>query len=149
MASEVRPYPELSIPGVLLGTVTGVILTASFVYIALLLGFSLGGSTVAAILGFAVLRGVLGRRSIVENNINQTVASGINTASAGVTFTLPALFLLSVTNPELASIDIPALLFAAIAGSLMGIVLIGVIGYGIDILMRIAEKWLVPWKGRS
>ena len=32
---------------------------------------------------------------------------------------------------------------------IMGIVLIGVIGYGIDILMRIAEKWLIPWKGRG
>ncbi|MGR3572203.1 ABC transporter permease subunit [Brevirhabdus sp.] len=32
---------------------------------------------------------------------------------------------------------------------IMGIVLIGIIGYGIDILMRIAENWLVPWKGRS
>ncbi|MDA8585195.1 ABC transporter permease [Rhodobacteraceae bacterium] len=31
---------------------------------------------------------------------------------------------------------------------LMGIILIGVIGFGIDVLMRIAEKWLVPWKGR-
>ncbi|MEM9426279.1 MAG: ABC transporter permease subunit [Pseudomonadota bacterium] len=31
---------------------------------------------------------------------------------------------------------------------IMGIILIGVIGYGIDILMRYAEKWLVPWKGR-
>ena len=31
----------------------------------------------------------------------------------------------------------------------MGIILIGVIGYGIDILMRIVEKKLVPWKGRG
>jgi len=31
---------------------------------------------------------------------------------------------------------------------IMGIILIGIIGYGIDILMRMAEKWLVPWKGR-
>lgn len=31
----------------------------------------------------------------------------------------------------------------------MGIILIGVIGYGIDILMRMAERWLVPWKGRA
>jgi len=31
---------------------------------------------------------------------------------------------------------------------LMGIILIGVIGFGIDILMRMAEKYLVPWKGR-
>ncbi len=32
---------------------------------------------------------------------------------------------------------------------IMGIILIGVIGYGIDILMRAAERWLIPWKGRS
>ncbi|WP_109563743.1 ABC transporter permease [Jannaschia seohaensis] len=32
---------------------------------------------------------------------------------------------------------------------LMGIILIGIIGFGIDILMRKAENWLVPWKGRS
>ncbi|MFQ6547105.1 ABC transporter permease [Aestuariibius sp. 2305UL40-4] len=31
---------------------------------------------------------------------------------------------------------------------IMGIILIGIIGFGIDILMRRAEKWLVPWKGR-
>ena len=31
----------------------------------------------------------------------------------------------------------------------MGIILIGGIGYGIDILMRLAETKLVPWKGRG
>ena len=31
----------------------------------------------------------------------------------------------------------------------MGIILIGIIGYGIDILMRIAERVMVPWKGRE
>ena len=31
---------------------------------------------------------------------------------------------------------------------IMGIILIGIIGYGIDIMMRKAESWLVPWKGR-
>jgi taurine transport system permease protein len=32
---------------------------------------------------------------------------------------------------------------------IMGIILIGIIGYGIDILMRKAERVLVPWKGKS
>jgi len=32
---------------------------------------------------------------------------------------------------------------------IMGIVLIGIIGYGIDVLMRRLEKKLVPWKGKS
>lgn len=30
-----------------------------------------------------------------------------------------------------------------------GIILIGVIGYGIDIPMRLAERRLVPWRGRG
>ena len=32
---------------------------------------------------------------------------------------------------------------------IMGIILIGIVGYSIDILMRMAEKFLVPWKGRA
>ncbi|WP_343565360.1 ABC transporter permease [Kiloniella sp. b19] len=32
---------------------------------------------------------------------------------------------------------------------LMGIILIGMIGYGIDVLMRFAERFLVPWKGKA
>ncbi len=32
---------------------------------------------------------------------------------------------------------------------LMGIILIGVIGFAIDILMSKAENLLVPWKGKS
>ena len=119
-----RPYPELSFPGIALGVLQGVLMTAAFVYIALKLGFGLGGSTVAAIIGFTFLRGALRRKSIVENNINQTVASGINTASAGVVFTLPALLLLSVGDASLRDFPIGPLIFASIAGSLMGIVLI-------------------------
>ncbi len=32
---------------------------------------------------------------------------------------------------------------------IMGIILIGVIGFSIDMLMRWAERWLVPWKGKG
>ncbi len=32
---------------------------------------------------------------------------------------------------------------------ILGIILIGIIGYSIDVLMRTAERWLVPWKGRG
>ncbi len=32
---------------------------------------------------------------------------------------------------------------------LMGIILIGVIGFGIDMMMRWAEQYLVPWKGKG
>ena len=98
MSAEERaaapPYRELTLSAVLIGVLIGSVMTAAFVYIALQLGFSLGGSTVAAILGFGALRGLSKQSTIIENNINQTVASGVNNASAGVTFTLPALFLM-------------------------------------------------------
>jgi len=31
---------------------------------------------------------------------------------------------------------------------ILGIILIGIIGFGIDVLMRMGERWLVPWKGK-
>jgi len=31
----------------------------------------------------------------------------------------------------------------------MGIILIGIIGYTIDIMMRKAERIFVPWKGKD
>ena len=37
-------YRELTLAAVLTGTVIGIVMTAAFVYIALKLGFSLGGS---------------------------------------------------------------------------------------------------------
>jgi putative OPT family oligopeptide transporter len=112
------PYREVTWEAVTLGVVQGAIMTAAFVYIALKLGSGLSGSTVAAILGFALLRGVLKKGSIVENNINQTVASGVNNASAGVAFTLPALFLLGE------QFSFWSALLAALGGSFLGIVVI-------------------------
>ena len=47
----------------------GVIIAVSIGYAALILGFSIEGSELAAILGFGILRGILRRRSIIENNI--------------------------------------------------------------------------------
>ena len=64
LAQASRPYPELTVIGVGLGAIQGVIMTAAFVYIALKLGFGIPGSTVAAIIGFTVLRGILRRKSI-------------------------------------------------------------------------------------
>ena len=78
------PYREFTVAAAITGVIIGSVMTAAFVYVAMKLGFGLGGSTVAAILGFAVLRGAAARTgSIVENNINQTVASGVNTAASG------------------------------------------------------------------
>ena len=124
MQASEKPYRELTVAAVVLGVIVGALMCASFVYISLKLGTGLGGSTVAAIIGFAVLRYMLGKGTIVENNINQTVASSVNMASSGVAFTLPALFLMSLNDPTLGDINPMPFLLAAMAGSFLGIVVI-------------------------
>lgn len=89
------PYREITFAGVALGVVVGVLMTVSFTYAGLKLGFTVPASMVSAMLGWGVLRGMLKKGSIVENNINQTVAAAINVSSAGVIFTVPVLYLTS------------------------------------------------------
>jgi len=125
---ESKPYRELTWEAVVLGVIQGIVLNLAFCYAALKLGFSLGGSTVAAIMGYALLRGVLRKGTMVENNINQTIASGINTAGTGVIFTVPALFLLNQKwqadgTGSLAFEALP-LAVAGIAGAILGVVVI-------------------------
>ena len=111
------PYPELTTTAVLVGYFLGAVISVSIGYAALILGFSIEGSELAAILGFAILRGMLRRNSIIENNIVQTIASGVNGASSGMMFSVPAIFILGYGtdfNPVL-------LTFGAIAGAFLGI----------------------------
>jgi putative OPT family oligopeptide transporter len=112
-------YPELTAPAVLIGYLLGSIIAISIGYASLTLGFSIEGSELAAILGFAILRGMLNRSSIIENNIVQTVASAVNGAASGMMFSVPALFILGETNFS------PFLMtFGCIAGAFLGIAFI-------------------------
>ena len=128
-------YRELTFSAVFLGIIQGVILNIAFVYAALTLGFSIGGSTVAAIIGYGLLRGVMKKGTIVENNINQTIASGINTAGTGVVFTLPALFMLDAKMRADTGIGLleeegnwlpllGSIMLGGVAGSILGVILI-------------------------
>ena len=92
--SQPTAYREVTLAAIISGLLIGVGMTATFTYAGMTLGFSTSGSTVAAILGWGVLRGLLRRGTIVENNIVQTIASGLNTTAGGVVFTVPVLFLL-------------------------------------------------------
>ncbi|NNC63461.1 MAG: oligopeptide transporter OPT family protein, partial [Gammaproteobacteria bacterium] len=82
-------YPELTWVAGIVGWFLGCIIAVSIGYAALILGFSIEGSELAAILGFGILRGILRRKSIIENNIVQTIASGVNGASSGMMFSVP------------------------------------------------------------
>src|SRR5210317_697077 len=114
------PYPELTWAAILVGYFLGTIIAVSIGYAALILGFSIEGSELAAILGFGVLRGILRRKSIIENNIVQTIASGVNGASSGMMFSVPALFLLGFGD----RFDSTILTFGCIAGAFLGIAFI-------------------------
>ncbi len=94
MSVRNEKYPEVTLAAIVVGTVVGILLVICSTYSGLLMGFTIGGSALAAIVGFGILRGLLGRGTIIENNINQTVASGINIATAGVIFTIPAFYLM-------------------------------------------------------
>ena len=113
------PYPELTPHALIVGYLLGTLIAISIGYASLILGFSIEGSELAAILGFAILRGLLGRHSIIENNINQTAASAVNGASSGMMFSVPALYILDQTD-----FSVPLLVLGAIVGGIMGIAFI-------------------------
>ena len=116
-------YPEMTWPAIIVGWFLGSLIAVSISYAALILGFSIEGSELAAILGWGILRGLMGRTSIIENNINQTVASAVNGASSGIMFSVPALLILS-QRPGLESVanfDIALMIFSCIAGAFIGL----------------------------
>ena len=115
-----RPYPELTWIALIVGWIIGCVIAVSIGYAALILGFSIEGSELAAILGFGILRGMLRRKSIIENNIVQTIASGVNGASSGMMFSVPAIFLLGFGD----KFDPVILTFGCIAGAFLGIAFI-------------------------
>ena len=106
-------------PAVLVGYILGALIAVSIGYAALILGFSIEGSELAAILGFGILRGMLRRYSIIEVNVTQTVASAVNGASSGMMFSVPALFILGETE-----FDPYLMVFGCIAGAFLGIAFI-------------------------
>jgi uncharacterized oligopeptide transporter (OPT) family protein len=108
----------VTVASLVFGIVVGLILNAAITYSGLKIGFTLGGSAVAAVLGWGVLRGILGRGTIVENNIAQTAASSVNTSNSGVIFTVPVLLLLGM------QLDWLWLGAACAAGAILGVAFI-------------------------
>jgi putative OPT family oligopeptide transporter len=115
MKNYSNKYPEITPQAILVGIAIGVLMTASFSYAALVLGFSSTGSPVAAVLGWGIMRAIFKRGTIVENNIVQTIASGINAATSGVIFTLPVLFI------RRTEFNIWWVGIAAVAGAILGV----------------------------
>ncbi len=92
--SAEQTLPELSFKAILLGAVFGILFGASTVYLALRAGLTISASIPIAVLSIAVFK-KLGKSTILENNIVQTLGSAGESIASGVVFTVPALIFLS------------------------------------------------------
>src|SRR5450830_1270594 len=98
---DFKPYiaadqevPEFTLKAILLGSAFGIIFGAATVYLALRAGLTVSASVPIAVLSIAVFK-KLGKSTILENNIVQTIGSAGESVAAGVVFTVPALLFLS------------------------------------------------------
>jgi putative OPT family oligopeptide transporter len=98
---DFKPYiaadaevPEFTLKAIVLGAAFGIIFGAATVYLALRAGLTVSASVPIAVLSIAVFK-KLGKSTILENNIVQTIGSAGESVAAGVVFTVPALLFLS------------------------------------------------------
>lgn len=91
--SEGNTLPQITIKALVLGVVLAAILAGANAYLGLFAGMTVSSAIPAAVISMAVLR-LFATSNILENNIVQTTASAGSSVSAGVVFTLPALYLL-------------------------------------------------------
>lgn len=124
---EFTPYvsaketmPELTTTSIILGIIMSVVFGAANAYIGLRVGMTISASIPAAVISMGVIRGIMKKESILENNMVQTIGSAGESLAAGAIFTLPALFIwaqeLGMAEPDMMEITITALI-----GGLLGV----------------------------
>lgn len=108
-----KKLPELTVVSVILGIILAVVFGAANAYLGLRVGMTVSASIPAAVISMGVIRVILRRDSILENNIVQTIGSAGESLAAGAIFTLPALFMWAdegqTTAPPLVEITLIAL----------------------------------------
>ena len=110
---------EITPRAIVLGLGLALLLGAANAYLGLYAGMTVSASIPAAVISMAVLR-ALGRATILENNVVQTIASAGEAVAAGAIFTFPALVVLG-ENRALPYLDITML---CAAGATMGSLLV-------------------------
>ncbi len=126
-SNEFKPFipadkklPELTVTSIITGIILGIIFGAANAYLGLRVGMTVSASIPAAVISMGVIRMILKRDSILENNIVQTIGSAGESLAAGAIFTLPALFMWATEfdekTPSLITITLIALI-----GGLLGV----------------------------
>lgn len=115
-------YREVTVAAIVFGVVVGTVMNAAITYAGLKIGFTIVGSSIAAVLGFGVLRGVMRKGTILEINIGQTVGSAVNTPNSGVIFTVPVLLLIGIplTSGGVPNANFWLVALACVTGAILG-----------------------------
>jgi putative OPT family oligopeptide transporter len=124
MKEEFKPYispkdfiPEFTPKAVILGSIFGIIFGAATVYLGLKVGLTVTASIPIAVLAISIFKKI-GKATILESNIVQTIGSAGESVAAGVVFTVPALLFLSGGVEYFRYFQILVLAFA---GGLLGV----------------------------
>ena len=115
-----KVVPEITVTSILLGILLAVVFGAANAYLGLRVGMTISASIPAAVLSMGVIRFILRKDSILENNMVQTIGSAGESLAAGAIFTLPALFLWA----EEGKIETPSMLtitLICLVGGVLGI----------------------------
>ena len=113
-----KNLPEFTATSIILGILLAVLFGGANAYLGLRVGMTVSASIPAAVISMGVIRVILRRDSVLENNMVQTIGSAGESVAAGAIFTMPALFLWAsewgTESPSLVEIA----LIAGIGGAL-------------------------------
>ncbi|NUN69606.1 MAG: oligopeptide transporter, OPT family [Bacteroidetes bacterium] len=107
---------EMSLRGIVLGALLGIVFGAASVYLGLRVGLTTSASIPIAVMAITILKKMRGN-TVLENNIVQTVGSAGESVAAAVVFTIPALIFLGF--PLKTTIT----LLIALTGGVLGVLL--------------------------
>ena len=114
---------EFTITSVILGGILSVVFGAANAYLGLRVGMTVAASIPAAVLSMGIIRMILKKDSILENNMVQTIGSAGESVATGAIFTLPAMFMLmqewGLPWPSLLEIALIAFCGGALGGLFM------------------------------
>lgn len=113
--------PELTPVSLILGLLLAVVFGAANAYLGLRVGMTVSASIPAAVLSMGILRYILRRDSILENNMVQTIGSAGESLAAGAIFTMPALFMWAEESSEVSMPSFGEIAAIAVCGGLLGV----------------------------
>ncbi|HAJ73206.1 MAG TPA: oligopeptide transporter, OPT family [Lachnospiraceae bacterium] len=88
-----KVMPEFTVTSIVLGIILAVVFGAANAYLGLRVGMTVSASIPAAVISMGIIRIIMKKDSILENNMVQTIGSAGESLAAGAIFTLPAIFM--------------------------------------------------------